>query len=438
MCAALLEQRARDACATAKRSSRAATDALSLPDTVQGVIRARLDNLDAACARDRPGRVGHRLRSSITRCSAEVAPAERGPRAGHRRARSRRAHPADGGRAEPSAYRFTHALTQEVCYDSLVGHQRKMLHGAIGRALERRARRTGWTSSAALLAHHFGRAEEWPAAIRFGRRAAERAIALSQFADALATLDQVLEWVGRLPDDAERSELIADLLLQQERLCETLGLRARQQRIIDALIAQLAPRRAVGAAGRGLPAPGRSLDAAQAIRRGRSRAGHGAPDRPRARRRALLSSALRSLGLLRWHEGRHDEALEITQRALAIDRECDDEVAVAGDLTNLGSILRAMGDYAGARDELEEALAMPALRNDPKKLVYALHNLANVHRAMGDLDRALECLHRERRDRARPSAADPAIVPPDVDRAYPAAAGPASKLRSRPIAPRSI
>ena len=31
----------------------------------------------------------------------------------------------------------------------------------------------------------------------------------------------------------------------------------------------------------------------------------------------LLRSGLRSLGLLRWHEGRHADALEITRRVLA-------------------------------------------------------------------------------------------------------------------------
>ena len=67
-------------------------------------------------------------------------------------------------------------------------------------------------------------------------------------------------------------------------------------------------------------------------------------------------------------------------------------MAVAVDLTNLGNILKAMGDYPGARARLEEALAMPALRTDPKKLVYTQHNLANVYRETGDLDRALACL----------------------------------------------
>jgi len=387
MCAALLEQQAltgRDDEAMFESGE----GALSLPDTVQGVIRARLDNLHPQAleivrvASVIGSEFDHALLAEVVPASVDLGPAI---------AALESAGLIERAAAAPTTgYRFTHALTQEVCYDSLVGHQRKMLHGTIGRALES-THANRMDDGAALLAHHFGRAEDWPAAIRFGRRAAERAIALSQFADALSTLDQVLEWAGRLPGGGA-GDFTADLLLQQERLCETLGLRARQQRIIDSLIARLARE---GSSARlaevylrqgDLSTLLKRFDAADralatALRIGNER---GDP--------TLLRSALRSLGLLRWHEGRHAEALDITQRALAVDRECDDDVAVALDLTNLGSILRALGDYAGARTRLEEALAMPALLNDPKKLVYARHNLANVCRATGDLDGALERL----------------------------------------------
>ena len=116
--------RSRDARATARRWSTVARRALSLPDTVQAVIRARLDNLDAGRARRAPRRVGDRPR-------VRSRPARRG--AGDRR--RPRAGASPGSRppgliqqtASPEAsYRFTHALTQEVCYDSLVGHQRKI------------------------------------------------------------------------------------------------------------------------------------------------------------------------------------------------------------------------------------------------------------------------------------------------------------------------
>ncbi len=389
MCAALLERHdvtLRDGEALVEGGDAA----LSLPDTVQAVIRARLDNLDAhALETVRVASVigwefDHALLAEVVPTHVDLGPAL---------AALQSAGLIQQTSVAPTiAYRFTHALTQEVCYESLVGHQRKTLHGSIGRALSS-THASRVDEGAALLAHHFGRAEEWPTAIRFGRRAAERAVALSQFADALATLDQVLDWAGRLPL-SEQGDLVADLLLEEERLCETLGLRARQQQIIDTLITRLAGE---GSSTRLAEVYLRQGDLSTLLKR------FDAADRALgtalriAQDRAdstLLRSALRSLGLLRWHEGRHFEALDITRRALALDRDCDDDAAVAVDLTNLGSIFKATGDYPAALATLEEALASPSLRTDPRKLVYTQHHLANVYRAMGDDDRALDCLTR--------------------------------------------
>ena len=362
-------------------------DALVLPHTVQGVIRARLDNLNpealeiARVASVIGWEFDHSLLADVVAAQVDLHSAIAALEA------AGLIQQTSVGRT--IRYRFTHALTQEVCYDSLVSHQRKTLHGAIGRALAS-IQPDRIDERAPVLAHHFGRAEDWRAAIRFGRRAAERAIELSQFGDALAILDQVVDWAGHL--QGEGSDLMADILLQQERVCETLGLRARQQQIIDALVAHLAHEEGSARLAEVYLRQGdlstllKRFDAADRALATALRIGQERGDT------ALLGSALRSLGLLRWHQGRHQEAIDITRRVLALDRECDDNVAVALDLTNLGNILRAVGDYEGSRAKLEEALGMPALWSDPKKLVYTHHNLANLHRAMGDLDRALDCL----------------------------------------------
>jgi tetratricopeptide (TPR) repeat protein/class 3 adenylate cyclase len=385
VCASLLETHA---VTIAEGEAVAGAAALSLPETVQGVIRARLDNLspDAVEILRVASVIGREFDHPLL---AELVPT-------HVDLGLSMAALEHSGLIRRTAvaptlnYRFTHALTQEVCYDSLVGHERKRLHGAIGRALAA-AHAQSMDELAARLAHHFGCAEEWPAAIRYGRRAAERAIALSQFTEALRTLDQVLDWVGRLPRERQ-VDVTTDLQLQQERLCETLGLRARQQQIIDSLIARLAGESSSLRLAQVYLRQGdlstllKRFDAADRALGTALRIAQDKGDRD------FLRSGLRSLGLLRWHEGRHAEAADITRRVLAIDRECHDDGAVAGDLTNLGNILRATGDFAGARRHLEVALAMPILRRDPKKLVYTGHNLANVHRAMGDLDRALACL----------------------------------------------
>ena len=79
---------------------------------------------------------------------------------------------------------------------------------------------------------------------------------------------------------------------------------------------------------------------------------------------------------MRWHEGRYDEALAITDTALEIDRQRNDELAVAGDLANRGFILKSMGRYEEARASLEEAIAMPAQAAEPATLTYILQGLA--------------------------------------------------------------
>ena len=368
-----------------------ASGTVHFPETVQAVIRTRLDRLD------RDAREVLRVASVIGRefsCGVlehvlagaidPAPPLERLKGAGLIQQTSVVPEP---------AYRFKHVLTQEVTYETLLEHQRKTLHGAVGRALERLYPER-MDERLELLAHHFSRAEVWSEAVRYGVQAAERASAFSQFSDALTTLERAQSWLMRLDDDATRRDLLAEILLRQERLCETLGLRGRQQRLVDELIALLAPAGASAKLAEAylrqgdvytllkrFDAANRALETALRITRER---GDAAGER----------NALRSIGLLRWHEGNNAEALAITEYALAIDRERQDEHAVAGDLANLGIILKDMGEYDRARQCLEDALQLQVVSDDPFKQSFVLHNLANVCRALGQTEQALAHLRR--------------------------------------------
>lgn len=366
-------------------------ESLELPDTVQAIVRARIDRLDGAA------REVLRIASVIGREFSRglllpAVPREIDtPRALER---LRVAALIQQVRVVPEpVYRFKHVLTQEVAYGSLLEHQRKTAHGDIGRALEGDAG-DHVDEQAERLAHHFGQAEAWEDAVKYGRRAAERLRALSQFANALTVLERVQEFARHLPDTPERRAWIADVLLDQERLCETLGHRLRQQEIITQLIALLAPH---GASSRLAEAYLRQGDLLTLLKRfdAADRALHTVVRLSRdGGDKVLERNALRSVGLLRLHQERHAEALPIAEKTLELSRELGDESGAIGDLSNIGNILRALGEYERGRLVLEEALALPAAAGDPGRTGTVLHNLANVHRAVGDIDRALECLHR--------------------------------------------
>ena len=60
-------------------------------------------------------------------------------------------------------YRFKHALTLEVAYQSLLRERRRVLHAAVLTALEARAHGHG-AENVEVLAHHAVRGEQWAAA----------------------------------------------------------------------------------------------------------------------------------------------------------------------------------------------------------------------------------------------------------------------------------
>jgi tetratricopeptide (TPR) repeat protein len=379
-----------------------ALDRLQLPETVQAVIRARLDRLDRATREVL--RVASVIGPEFTRGILERS--IDGGRLPHALQTLKAAGVIQQVRVVPEpVYRFKHVLTQETAAGSLLDQQRKALHGRVGEAIES-LYGDEIDEHLSRLVEHFSRAERWPKAVHYARRAAARAAALSQFAESLEILERAQGWLGRVPDDRERRDMLVDMLFRQERLCETLGLRGRQQRIIDELVALLEP---ADDPSRLAEASLRQGDLSTLLRKFDD--AESALDRSLRLRRQLGDvvgerNVLRSLGLLRWHQGRDEDALRCIEAVVAVDRERGDVEAQVADMANLGNVLKGMGRHAQALALLEEALLLgeqserSRLRTPEADLsykrAYILHMLANVHRELGDDDKALEYLHQAR------------------------------------------
>ncbi|HET7197445.1 MAG TPA: tetratricopeptide repeat protein, partial [Burkholderiales bacterium] len=377
-------------------------DALRLPGTVQAVIRARLDRLDSATrdtllvasvvGREFGRDVLERTLDDASRLNAAI------------RSLKAAGLVEQTGVAPRAIYRFRHVLMQEAAYATLLEHRRRVLHGRVGAAMEA-VGDAMQDDRLERMAHHFERAEVWDKAVRYAVLAAERASTLAEFPEAMQLIERARTWLARLPETTSRRERSVDLLLRQERLGETLGLRDRQQVFIDEMFALLG-------------ADGNCVQLAEVyLRQGdlhtlmrRFDAADDALQQCVALRRALgdavgVRHALRSLGLLRWHQGRDEDALACIEEALAIDRERGDTIAVVGDLSNLGYVLKGMGYYETAEERLLEGIdlserilageADAGVKSDAAvKQHYLVHNLANVYRQLGQSERALELMRR--------------------------------------------
>jgi class 3 adenylate cyclase len=184
---------------------------LTLPDTVQAVIRARLDRLDryaretlglaSVIGREFARHILERISASRDRLSQSLETLKVLELIQQIRV------------VPEAAYTFKQVLTQEVTYETLLRQQRRKLHGSVGRATEE-AYADRIEEQYELLAHHYGLAEDWEKAVHFGRLAAEKAHKLSQFQQAVTLYEQTKEWLLKLPENKIRQERLVDIRLE--------------------------------------------------------------------------------------------------------------------------------------------------------------------------------------------------------------------------------
>jgi predicted ATPase len=176
-----------------------------VPDTLQGVLTARLDRLpdDERAVLQTAAVIGKDVDWSLLAHVAELPEAALARCLGHLQA-AEFLHETVGGTAR--AYTFKHALTQEVAYRSLLEDVQRGLHVRVAQAIERlmpdvRERQPE------LLAHHYTAGGRIAEAVTFWHRAGQRAFQRSAHIEAVAHLTKGLELVRALPDAAERAPL---------------------------------------------------------------------------------------------------------------------------------------------------------------------------------------------------------------------------------------
>jgi class 3 adenylate cyclase/tetratricopeptide (TPR) repeat protein len=146
------------------------------------------------------------------------------------------------------AYSFTHALTHEVAYGSLLQERRRALHSRIVEAIERLAPEH-LVDQVEHLAHHALRGEVWDKAYVCFRQAGAKAAARSAHREAVACWEQALVALQHLPERRDTIEQAIDLRLELRTELWPLGDYSRISDYLqqaEALAQRLGDRRRLG------------------------------------------------------------------------------------------------------------------------------------------------------------------------------------------------
>ncbi len=210
--------------------SSSSTPASTIPDTIEGVLMARIDRLAAEDKRvlQAAAVIGRSVPFLLLQMILE--PANESLR--EQLARLQGAEFLYETRAASELeYTFKHALTHEVAYASLLPEQRRALHARIVDVLES-WQREGREEHVERLAHHAIQAEAWEKAVSYARRAGRQALARSAHQDAAAWFDQAVGALAHLP---ERRELLEQAIDLQFDLRNALWPLAEFRRVFDCL-----------------------------------------------------------------------------------------------------------------------------------------------------------------------------------------------------------
>jgi tetratricopeptide (TPR) repeat protein len=319
---------------------------LLLPDTVQAVIRARLDRLDDA-AKEVVGRacvIGRIFSLPIlARICAPRTPLEDALDVlqAQEIVRQTRNVP------EPE-YMFRHVLTREVAYDALLHQQRKQLHEAVGTAIEEcYAQRLG--EYAPILAHHFARSPRADKAIEYTLLAGDRAASLFANVEAAVYFDDALTLAQSIPASPQS-----------------------QRWQIDAILGQVA----VGIAPRDMERDRQNLQQACAF-------AEALGDRRR------LAQALYWLGRNHYVQADLERAIEYARRSQEIADEIGDAAVAAPPVNLMGRAYWQLSDFTRSGQMMERSVEQMRLLGNKSEEATAAGFVSALFGYMGEFDKAL-------------------------------------------------
>jgi tetratricopeptide (TPR) repeat protein len=198
---------------------------LAIPETIQGIIMARLDRLgdDGKRAVQLASVIG---RQFVARLLERVAGLTGRLEGLLRELKALEIIYEQGLIPEP-AYIFKHAVIQDVAYNSLLLQRRKELHRSVGEAIEE-LYRDRLPEHYAELAYHFIRGEDWSKAMEYSSLAGDQSAHSFANSEAIDHYAHAIEAASKIP--LTPAGAVGDLRAKRGALLSTIG---RHQEALD-------------------------------------------------------------------------------------------------------------------------------------------------------------------------------------------------------------
>lgn len=361
----------------------------SLPDSLQGLILSRIDQLDEASRSvvRAASVIGQRIPFGVLH---SIQPDDEAALIRYL-TRLDEAEITLLERAEPErVHAFRHALVQEVAYQSMLYARRRALHGRIGEYLEQRYA-GDLDDYLGLLAHHYRLSDRRDKAVEYLLRAGHAARDVYANEEALQYYAWALEALGGDEADPrgwEARDGLGDVYATVGRYHEAL---AQHAAVLAAPgVAPEAAYRAHCKRGNVLEKQGEYAAALEALEQAMAIARSGAPGiSPLA-----VPTICADISLVRKRRGEFDQAIAACHEGLAAlpppPRERQGELIEARLHSELGTIYGMRGDYAQARSHIELSLRTREAIDDLPGVVVSHNNLGYLWQLQGEYERAID------------------------------------------------
>jgi len=207
---------------------------LSIPSTIQDVIMARADSLaddvketlQAGAAIERE--FSYQLLKHVTALPKKKLLENISKLKDSELLYERGAYP-------ESTYVFTHALTREVIYDSILNKRRKYLHDRIGHTIES-LYRDNIENYYGILSEHYVLSDNFKKGAKFSRLASKQAQKRSSYSDAIFYAKKGVYCLEQLPTNVENQKRIIDARTSLSTYCMNLNFNNESMKAISPIM----------------------------------------------------------------------------------------------------------------------------------------------------------------------------------------------------------